>query len=109
FMRQSRRGLLYAFQPSIAAMIAKDLRYVVRDNVLLSQLGMPAILFFVPAVLSVQQRGAFTRIGPGDMYPFAIGMTGVILFMQTSILSLSSVGLEGRAFWLALTSPNNGR
>jgi hypothetical protein len=36
-------------------------------------------------------------------------MTGVILFMQTSIISLSSIGLEGRSFWIVLSAPNGGR
>src|SRR5205085_2929673 len=31
-----------------------------------------------------------------------------ILFMQTSILSLSSIGMESRSFWLSLVSPNGG-
>ena len=37
-------------------MIVKDMLYVVRDSVLLSQLGMPVILFFVPFVLAMQHE-----------------------------------------------------
>jgi hypothetical protein len=33
------------------------------------------------------------------------GVIGTIVYMETSILSLSSVGLEGRAFWLVLCAP----
>ena len=103
-----RRGLLRLTRPPVAALVAKDLRYVMRDSVLLSQLGMPAILFFVPVILSLQQAGVRTIHSGGEVYPFAAAMTGIIVFMQTSIISLSSLGLEGRGFWQSLTSPNRG-
>src|SRR5262249_21392028 len=92
----------------VAALIAKDLKYVLRDSVLLSQLGMPVILFFVPFVLAMQE--SFQALGSAaELYPFAAAMIGIIVFMQTSIISLSSIGLESRSFWLVLTSPNGGR
>ncbi len=103
-----RRGLLRIFPAPVAALVAKDLRYVMRDSVLLSQLGMPTILFFVPVILSLQQASDRTFHSLQEIYPFAAAMTGVIVFMQTSIISLSSLGIEGRSFWQALSSPNSG-
>jgi ABC-2 type transport system permease protein len=99
------RGWYRLFAPPIAAIIRKDFKYLWRDSVLLSQLGMPLILFLVPFLLILQERPAE---GVAELYPFAAIMTFVILFMQTSILSLSLVGLESRSFWLVLTSPNSG-
>jgi ABC-2 type transport system permease protein len=107
-VRTFRRGI-FTFAPGpVAAIVAKDLRYVLRDSVLLSQLGMPSILFFVPVILSLQQASDQSFHSLGDAYPFAAAMTGVIVFMQTSIISLSSLGIEGRAFWQTLASPNSG-
>lgn len=94
------------FAAPVAALIAKDFKYLYRDSVLLSQLAMPLILFIVPFLLAVQDSALQLR---EEMLPFAIVMTGVILFMQTSILSLSSIGLESQSFWVVLTSPNGGR
>jgi ABC-2 type transport system permease protein len=108
-VRVHRSGLLAIFSSPVAAMIVKDLRYVLRDSVLLSQLGMPVILFFVPFVLAIQHQATRTVASPAEIYPFAASMTGIIVFMQTSIMSLSSIGLESRSFWLVLASPNAGR
>jgi ABC-2 type transport system permease protein len=106
-MRAHRTGILALFSSPVAALIAKDMRYLMRDSVLLSQLGMPVILFFVPFVLAFQE--SFQSLGsPMELYPFAAAMVGIIVFMQTSILSLSSIGLESRSFWLILSSPNGG-
>jgi ABC-2 type transport system permease protein len=107
-IRTHRNGALAFFSSPVAALIAKDLKYVLRDSVLLSQLGMPIILFFVPFVLATQESFR-TIAGPQEIYPFSAAMTGIILFMQTSILSLSSIGLESRSFWLVMASPNGGR
>jgi len=107
-IQASRRGLLSIFSSPVAAIICKDLKYLLRDSILLSQLGMPVILFFVPFVLAMQE--SVRSLGsPVELYPFAAGMTGIIIFMQTSIISLSSIGLESRSFWLVLSSPNAGR
>ncbi len=41
-----------------------------------------------------------------DLYgDLALGMVGLVVYMVTSIVGLSSVGLEGRGFWLILASP----
>ncbi len=108
-LRTNRRGLLAPFSAPVAALIAKDLRYVLRDSVLLSQLGMPVILFFVPFVLAIQQDTVRPVSATTEIYPFAVAMTAVILFMQTSILSLSSIGLESRSFWIVRSSPNGAQ
>lgn len=100
-----RRGWSRLFSPPVAALIRKDFKYLWRDSVLISQLAMPLILFLVPFLLALQER---PHNGIAEMYVFAAFMTGVILFMQTSILSLSLIGLESRSFWLILTSPNSG-
>jgi ABC-2 type transport system permease protein len=88
------------------ALLAKDWRYLKRDSILLSQLGMPLILFTVPFILTVQDPSRKTY---GETFYFASAIIGVILFMQTSILSLSSIGLESRAFWIVMTSPIGAR
>jgi hypothetical protein len=105
----ARKGVYALLSPGVSAIIAKDLRYVLRDSVLVSQLGMPTILFFIPIMLSIQHLGYRSVQSASEVYPFAAAMTGVIVFMQTSIISLSSIGLEGRGFWITLTSPNTGR
>jgi ABC-2 type transport system permease protein len=94
------------FSPPIAAILRKDLLYVSRDSILLSQLMMPALLFIVPFALLGRGHGLYVR---EELFPFACGMVAIILFMQTSILSLSSIGLENRSFWQFLASPNTGR
>lgn len=93
------------FSAPVAALILKDFKYLGRDSVLMSQLSMPLILFLVPFLLALQDPHAVSR---SDMFPFASAIIGVILFMQTSILSLSLLGLESRSFWVVLTSPNGG-
>jgi ABC-2 type transport system permease protein len=98
-------GWLYVFPAPVAAILRKDFHYLVRDSVLLSQVVMPMILFLVPFLLAIQERSFRMR---EEIYPFASMMIGVILFMQTSILSLSSIGLENRSFWVLMTSPHSG-
>ncbi|MCC6729005.1 MAG: hypothetical protein IT208_06660 [Chthonomonadales bacterium] len=99
--------LLAPLAPPIAGLIRKDVRYILRDSVLMGQLAMPLILFCVPFLLGVQSPYHRALIA-GELYPFAAMMVATILFMQSSILALSILGLEGRAFWLLLTSPNGG-
>ncbi len=102
--KQSRldRGLrLLPLSPPTRAIVAKDFRYVFRDLVLLSQIGIPVILFFVPFVIGGQMGGS----GKEELLILMAGVIGTIVYMETSILSLSSVGLEGRAFWLILCAP----
>ena len=94
------------FGAPVAAIMAKDFKYLLRDSVLLSQLTMPMILFLVPFLLAFQDTSLQFH---EEMFPFCVGMIGVILFMQTSILSLSSIGLESRSFWVVHTSPNGAR
>ena len=93
------------FSAPIVALLQKDFKYLSRDSVLPAQLGMPLILFCIPFVLATQNR-EFRSID--ELYPVTALMTGVIVFMQTSILSLSSIGIEGRAFWMMRVSPNSG-
>jgi len=90
----------------VGALLRKDWHYLVRDSILLSQLGMPLILFAVPFILTLQDP---TRRAYGESFYFAGAIIAVIIFMQTSILSLSSIGLESRAFWVLMTSPLGAR
>ncbi len=95
-------GLLPASAP-VRALVAKDLRYVARDLVLLSQIGIPVILYLVPFVIAGQVGGA--GVTPLDLWVLSVGMVGMIAYMETSIVSLSAVGLEGQAFWVVLHAP----
>lgn len=97
---------LLPLAPPVRALIAKDLRYVARDLVLLSQIGIPIILYLVPFVLAGQMKGPQ---GSGDLLLLSLGIVGTIVYMETSILGLSSIGLEGRAFWLVLVAPVSAR
>lgn len=95
---------LFPLAQSTQALIAKDLRYVARDLVLLSQIGIPVILYLVPFVIA-GQLGTQSAGGSGDILLLSLGIVGTILYMETSILGLSSVGLEGRSFWIVLAAP----
>lgn len=98
-----KSGLLYRlFHPQIAGFCIKDWKFLQRDSVLLSQLLMPLALYVVPFLVALQFP---TLMQKGDAYPFSVGIVFIILFMQTSILSMSSLGLESRSFWVALSAP----
>ena len=97
------RAVRWFFSPPVAALILKDFKYMRRDSILLSQLAMPMILFFVPFLMALQDVSSRLR---DELLPASSIMIGIILFMQTSILSLSSIGLEGRSFWILLNAPN---
>ena len=89
--------------PGVRAILEKDLRYVSRDLTLLSQLGVPLILFLVPFVLSTQAR----RLGAGNLELLGLAALTIafIAYMICSILGLSSVGLEGAGFGLIRAAP----
>ncbi len=91
------------FSDPITGIMAKDWKYLFRDSVLLSQLAMPMILVVVPFVLEFQAPELRDEISF-----FASAIVGVVLFMQTSILSLTSIGLESQGFWATLTAPIDG-
>ena len=88
-----------SFAPLIG-LLKKDVNYLFRDSILLSQVTMPMILVVVPFILAFQAPDLRREISY-----FSAIIVGVILFMQTSILSLTSVGLESQSFWVVLTSP----
>jgi ABC-2 type transport system permease protein len=104
--RDDARQWRLLFRAPVAALITKDFKYLWRDSILLSQITMPLILFFVPFLLAFQDTTTPLR---EEIFPFAIAMIAVIVFMQTSILSLSSLGLENRSFWIVLSSPMQRR
>lgn len=100
------KGWHRCFPSPVAGLIRKDLLTIQRDTVLLSQLAMPLLLIAVPFVLVLAGRDSDMREG---FLPLSFTMIGVILFMQTSILSLSTIGIEGQSFWQCLASPNTGK
>ena len=89
--------------PPILAMIAKDIKVCCRDSILLSQISMPLILYCIPLLAGLRHDVG----SPGELLSGFSGlMIGIILFMHSSILSLTALGLEGPAFWIVLSSPN---
>lgn len=88
---------------AIRAILVKDLRYVARDLTLLSQLGVPVILYLVPYILAPQaRRSAEGTIELLGLSTFAVAF---IAYMVCSILGLSSVGLEGHGYGILRASP----
>lgn len=88
----------------MAALAGKDYRYLFRDTVLLAQVMVPMALFLVPFALEF--RGILHGAASShDVYLASLMMTGLAVFTQTSILSLSSVGMEGPAFWVMMQTP----
>ncbi|CEK13704.1 putative ABC transporter permease subunit [Chthonomonas calidirosea] len=86
----------------LGGLVERDLRLILRDPVLLSQLAVPAILFAVPFVLALHDHSPDTF---ALLFYLAALLLGIILYTQTSILSLSLLGMEGRGYWLILTAP----
>ncbi|MEO7718928.1 MAG: hypothetical protein ABIY70_22235 [Capsulimonas sp.] len=89
--------------PAMTGLIVKDFLYIGRDTILIGQIGTTLILFFVPFVLKWTQPSAT----PGeDMYgPLAMLMIALVVYMVTSIIGLSTVGLEGKGAWMVLAGP----
>ena len=84
--------------------VLKDLRYIGRDTILVGQIGTTLILFLVPFVLKLTDPG--TVKADFDMYGnLSKLMIVLVVYMVTSILGLSSVGLEGRGAWMLFASP----
>jgi ABC-2 type transport system permease protein len=102
--RRGARPPMPGLSPPVAGVLWKDLKYVARDLVLLGQIGTALILYLVPFLLKIVQAGGN---GPdNDLYGVsALVMLLVIVYMATSILSLTSVGLEGRGGWMVFASP----
>ena len=98
------RPSLPGVAPPVAGLIWKDLKYIARDLVLLGQIGTALILFLVPFLLKIAQGtggGADNDIYGDSM----LAMLLVIVYMATSILSLTSVGLEGNGGWIVFAAP----
>ena len=94
------------FRAPIAGIIVKDFKYIWRDTMLLSQLSVPLILFLVPYLIGLQNR---SLEGRSELFPFSGVIITFILFIQTSILSLSLLGMEAEGFWMALLAPARRR
>ncbi len=88
----------------VSGLLVKDRKYLARDLILLGQIGTALILFLVPFLLRAAQ--GTDALMDSDLYGgLTLAMLGLIVYMVTSIVGLSSVGLEGRGFWLVLASP----
>lgn len=90
------------FAAPAAAVVAKDLRYFRRDTMLLSQMAVPLILYAVPFLIALRDRSTITL---EELYPFSALIIVFILFVQSSVLSLSFLGMEGQSYWVALNAP----
>lgn len=102
--RHGTRPRLLGISPPVAGLLWKDAKYVARDLILLGQVGTALILYLVPFLLRMIQ-GA-NQGANNDLYgDGALAMLLVIVYMTTSILALSSVGLEGRGGWIIFSSP----
>ncbi len=102
--RRGARPPMPGLSLPVAGLLWKDLKYVARDLVLLGQIGTALILYLVPFLLKIAQGsgdGADNDLYGGG----ALVMLLVIVYMATSILALTSVGLEGRGGWMVLASP----
>jgi|GEM_PF-1486745 len=89
-------------------LIVKDLRYIGRDTIMIGQIGTTLILFLVPFVLRATDAGSVKT--DFDMYSgLSLLMSALVAYMVTSIIGLSSVGLEGRGAWALFASPVNFR
>ncbi len=99
-----RAGWMRVFGLPAGGLLVKDARYLQRDLILLGQIGTAGLLFLVPLLLrAAQGRSAGAD---SDLYgDLALGMLGLILYMVTSIVSLTAIGIEGRAAWIVLASP----
>jgi ABC-2 type transport system permease protein len=62
---------LLPLSPPLRAMVGKDLRYLVRDLVLLSQVGIPVILYLVPFVIAGHLGGASSSFA--EMFALSAG------------------------------------
>jgi len=98
------RPPLPGLSPAVSGLAWKDLKYIGRDLVLLGQIGTALILFLVPFLLKTAQ-GTASGVD-NDIYgDAALVMLLVIVYMATSIISLTSVGLEGRGGWMVFAAP----
>lgn len=101
--RLSLDKLLARLPAPMRALLTKDARYVLRDLVLISQVGIPVILYFVPFVLAGEARRRGASLD--DVLLLALGIVATIVYMETSIFGLSAIGIEGRGFWILRGAP----
>jgi hypothetical protein len=100
-----REGIPFPGMTAAATgMIIKDLRYVGRDTILLGQIGTTLILFLVPFVLKWTDGGG--SAADAQLYGYlAMSMDALVVYMVTSIIGLSLVGIDGKGVWMVLGSP----
>jgi hypothetical protein len=107
--RKTRLPILNLLPVQLAGMVTKDVKYIRRDTILLGQIGTALILFLVPYLIkgSSAPKDRTTE----DMYGnLALAMLLLITYMITSVVSLTSIGLEGKSGWIVLGGPiSSGR
>jgi hypothetical protein len=102
--RKERLPVLNLLPVQLAGMVTKDVKYIKRDTILLGQIGTALILFLVPYLIrgSSAPKDRTTE----DMYGnLALAMLLLITYMITSVVSLTSIGLEGKSGWIVLGGP----
>jgi hypothetical protein len=88
----------------MAGLVIKDLKFVQRDTIILSQIGTTLVLFLVPFVIRAAQ-GSGSQIDSELAGYLTLAMIALIVYMVTSVISLTSVGIEGRSAWIPLGAP----
>lgn len=102
--RQTRHPLLLFLTVQMAGMIIKDIKYISRDFILLGQIGTALILFIVPFL--IRATSGSNDPSTSDLYGYlALAMLLLIAYMVTSVVSLTSIGLEGKSGWIVLGAP----
>lgn len=87
---------------ALSALVVKELRLLRRDPMTLYQTLTPLLLLGLPLALELK----FPMRGSSDLITtVTFALIGGMLYLQTSVLALSSVGLDGRAYWLIQSSP----
>ena len=99
-----RHPLLRLLPVQLAGMITKDIKYIKRDTILLGQIGTALILFLVPYL--IRGTGGPNDRTSADLFGYlALAMLLLITYMTTSVISLTSIGLEGKSGWMVIGGP----
>jgi len=102
--RTTRHPLLRLLPVQLAGMVTKDIKYIKRDTILLGQIGTALILFLVPYL--IKSSGGPRDESAQDLYGYlALAMLLLITYMITSVISLTSIGLEGKSGWIVIGGP----